>query len=299
EESGGAGIQWQLAHAPETLDAEIALNEGGGPVFGDDGRVKLVDLETAEKTYQDVTLRTTGRTGHASAPLGDNAIVRLAHALERVAAHPFPPHLLPVTRAYFAGLAKIEKGELGHAMRQLADSAGPPPPDALAVVDRDPSLAALLRTTCEPTLLSAGTRVNALPGTAEANLNCRILPDQTPADVRAALVAAIADPKVEVELGPDAGRSGPSPLTGAAPGAIRAVAAKLWPGAPVIPSLCAGADDSRFLRPRGVAAYGLIPFPLTEADDRRAHGIDERIPDDSISVGLRFFRRLVLDLAAK
>ncbi len=299
EESGGAGIQWQLAHAPETLDAEIALNEGGGPVLGNGGGVTLVSLETAEKTYQDVTLRTTGRTGHASAPLGDNAIVRLARALARVAAHPFPPRLLPVTRAYFEGRARLEHGDLARAMRALAAAPGPLPADALAAIDRDPSLAALLRTTCEPTLLAAGTRVNALPGAAEANLNCRLLPDQSPAEVRAALVAAIDDPGVAVELGPDDGHSGPSPLAGEAVAAIRSVAEETWPGAPVIPSLCAGADDSRFLRPRGVAAYGLAPFPLSEADDRRAHGIDERIPADSIEQGLRFFSRLVLQLAGK
>ncbi|MHB8418193.1 MAG: M20/M25/M40 family metallo-hydrolase [Myxococcales bacterium] len=299
EESGGDGIQWQLAHAPQTLDAEIALNEGGSPVLGEDGKVKLVALQTAEKTYQDVTLRTAGRTGHASAPLGDNAILRLARALERVAARPFPPRLLPVMRAYFEGRAKLETGELAGAMRRLAASKGKLPAGALAVVDRDPSLAALLRTTCEPTLLSAGTRVNALPGKAEANLNCRILPDETEGQVRAALVAAIADPQVAVELGPPGGHSGPSPLGGEAPAAIRKVVHEMWPGATVIPSLCAGADDSRFLRPRGVAAYGLAPFPLSEADDRRAHGIDERIPADSLSVGLHFFARLVIELAGK
>jgi acetylornithine deacetylase/succinyl-diaminopimelate desuccinylase-like protein len=299
EESGGAGIQWQIAHAPETIDAEIALNEGGGPVLGDDGRVATVNIQTAQKIYQDVTLRTTGHTGHASMPVGDNAIGRVARALERVTAHPFRPHLLPVTRAFFAGLARVEQGDMARALRSLATSKGRPPADAVAVAARNPWLAARLRTTCEPTLVSGGTRVNALPASAEANLNCRILPDETPEQVRAALVAAIDDPAVQVELVKDFGASGPVPLEGDVPRAIAKVAQEIWPGAPVLPTLSVGANDSRFLIPRGVAAYGLLPFPLSEEDDRRFHGIDERIPSGSIQVGLRFFARLVLQLAGK
>jgi acetylornithine deacetylase/succinyl-diaminopimelate desuccinylase-like protein len=302
EESGGAGIQWLLAHKPESLNAEIALNEGGGPVLDDKGKVELVDLQTAEKTYQDVTLTAPGPTGHASIPLGDNAIVRLSRALDRIASHPFAPRLLPVTRAYLAGRAAFERPELAAAMRALAASAvskGKLPAKALRTLAKSATLSALLRTTCEATLIHGGTRVNALPVSAEANLNCRILPDETPAQLRRALVAVIADPTVQVKLGPDDGNSGPSALTGAAPDAIRKVSAELWPGVSVIPSMSCGADDSRFLRPLGVNAYGLNPFPISDDDSRRAHGIDERIPADSLAVGLRYFEKLVLELAGR
>jgi acetylornithine deacetylase/succinyl-diaminopimelate desuccinylase-like protein len=299
EESGGAGIKWQLAHKPESLAAEISFTEGGGPVLDDGGKVSLIGLETAEKIYQDVTITAHGTTGHASIPLGDNAIVRLGRALDKIASHPFPPRLLPVTRAYLAGRAAFERPELAAAMRALAASRGKLPARAIRTLEKAPSLAALLRTTCETTLVHGGTRVNALPVSAEANLNCRILPDETPEAVQKALQATIADPSVEVKLGPDDGRSGPSALDGPGPDAVRKVSAELWPGTPVIPSLECGADDSRFLRPLGVNAYGLNPFPLSDSDARRAHGIDERIPADSLAVGLRYFEKLVLELAAK
>ncbi len=304
EESGGGGMKWQLAHKPESLAAEIAFNEGGGPLLAEDGtpqgsKVELINLQTAQKTYQDVTLTTTGTTGHASIPRGDNAIVRLARALDAIGSHPFPARLLPVTRAYLSGRAAFEAPDLAAAMRSLAASKGPLPAKALRRLEQAPSLAALLRTTCEATLVNGGTRVNSLPVSAEANLNCRILPDETPEDVRAKLEAIIDDPAVQVKLGPDMGRSGPSPLTGPGPDAVRKIGAELWPGAPVIPSLECGADDSRFLRPVGVAAYGLEPFPVSDADLRRHHGVDERIPADSMQVGLRFLEKLVLELAGR
>ncbi len=298
EESGGSGIQWQLAHRPGTLDAEIALNEGGGPLLDAAGRVSIVDLEAAQKTYQDYTLEATGPTGHSSVPLPGNAIDRLAAALVRLADHPFPPRLLPVTRAYFSSRARLESGDLARALRVLAEGSGPPPAWAVAALDRAPSLAALLRTTCVATTVRGGSRVNALPASAEANVNCRILPDETPQQVLVALQAAVGDPGVRVIPGPDFGRSGPSPLTGAGPDAIRRAVAETWPGAAVVPIMAAWANDSRFLRPRGTAAYGLLPFPLSEADARRAHGVDERIPASALAEGLRFYARLVLDLAA-
>ena len=268
-------------------------------MLDDAGKVSLVGLETAEKIYQDVTVTATGTTGHASIPLGDNAIVRLSKALEKIGSHPFPPRLLPVTRAYLAGRAAFERPELAAAMRALAGSKGKLPAKALRTLEKAPTLSALLRTTCEATLVHGGTRVNALPVSAEANLNCRILPDETPEAVQAVLQAIVADPAVQVKLGPDDGRSGPSSLEGSGPDAVRKVSAELWPGAPVIPTLECGADDLRFLRPLGVNAYGLNPFPITDDDSRRAHGIDERIPADSLEVGLRHFEKLVVELAAR
>jgi acetylornithine deacetylase/succinyl-diaminopimelate desuccinylase-like protein len=154
EESGGAGIRWLLAHRPGSLAAEVAFNEGGGPLrmpIQTDGAdagspppmaVRLLDLQTAEKTYQDFTLRTRGTTGHASVPLPDNAIARLGGALARIAEYRFPAHLLPVTRAYLAGRAEVESAEIATAMRAVAGATGTLPAGPLATLEARPAIAA-------------------------------------------------------------------------------------------------------------------------------------------------------------
>jgi len=297
EESGGRGIRWILENRPELLDAEIALNEGGGIRLDDAGAVSFVGLQAAEKTYQDFVISTKGTTGHSSVPLGDNAIDRLARALDRLARSPFPIRLLPVTREYFKARAAVEPPALAAALRAAAAAKGSIPPNALATLQANPILAATLHTTCVATLVSGGTRKNALPADAQATVNCRILPDETIEDVRGALVKKIGDPAVSVELGEGFGSGPPSPVDGVGPAAVKKLAAKHWPGVPVIPMFSLGATDSRFLRGRGVAAYGLLPIALTEQDARRAHGIDERIPVSSLRPGLEYFYELVLEIA--
>jgi acetylornithine deacetylase/succinyl-diaminopimelate desuccinylase-like protein len=298
EESGGAGVRWLHANRPDTIAAEIALNEGGGLVLGDDGALKFVNLQTAEKSYQDYTITARGPTGHSSVPLADNAIHRLARGLERLGRHRFPARLLPVTRAHFAARAAVEAEPLAGAMRAVAAAKGEPPARALAVLDRDPTIAATLRTTCVATQVRGGTRQNALPAEAQANVNCRILPDEGVEDVRRTLRAVLADPGLEVAASEEFGWGEPSPLVGPGPAAIRAVVGALWPGVPVVPFMSRGATDSRHLRAAGVAAYGLGPIAMTEADARRAHGVDERIPVASLRTGVEFLHRLVLALAA-
>lgn len=298
EESGGKGIRWILEHSSASIDAGFTLNEGGKPSLDDSGKVAYISLQGAEKTYQDFELAVKGTTGHSSVPLEDNAIYRLADALSRLKRFKFPARLLPVTRAYFAARAAVEKPELSRAMRELSQAPGAPPADAVKVLDADPLLAPNLRTTCVATILSGGTRVNALPAEAKANVNCRILPDETLESVRAALSAAVADAGVEIKAVGDFESAGPSPVDGPDVETVKKVIAKEWPGAPMIPYMMFGATDSRFLRQAGIASYGLGPLPMTDADNRRAHGIDERIPASSLRAGVEFFHKLALALAA-
>lgn len=299
EESGGAGVRWILEHKPELLDAEIALNEGGGVSLDDHGRPKLIQLQTAEKQYQDFTITAHGTTGHSSVPQADNAIYALSAGLAKLAKHTFQPRLLPVTRAYFTSRAPLEEPGLASAMRALAASEGAPPADALAVLDKDPALAATVRTTCVATLLSGGSRVNALPAKATANVNCRILPGESVADVQKQLQLALGDPKLEVVPTDEFSMAEPSDLNGPAPLAIRAVTEHMWPGLPIVPFMSRGATDSRFLRAKGIDSYGINPIGLSDDDENRMHGIDERIPAASLQPGLEFLYRLVLELAAK
>jgi acetylornithine deacetylase/succinyl-diaminopimelate desuccinylase-like protein len=299
EESGGAGIRWMLAHERAAVDAAVALNEGGGLALSEAGKVRLVSVQEAEKTYQDFTLTTQGTTGHSSVPLDDNAIYRLARALERVGKLRFPPRLLDVSRGYLEQRATVETPKVAAALRALVAARGRLPEEALRVLDADPVLASTLRTTCVATMLSGGTRVNALPAQAQANVNCRILPDEHVADVQQALAKAIDDPAVVVQPVDEFGQAGASPVAGEVPDAVRKVVGQMWPGVPVTPFLSRGATDSRFLRQAGILAYGIDPLPVTEAEGRRAHGVDERIPVASLRTGAEFLYRLVIELAAK
>jgi acetylornithine deacetylase/succinyl-diaminopimelate desuccinylase-like protein len=299
EESGGSGIEWLLENAPESIEAEVVLNEGGGIRLGDDGEPLRVDLQTAEKIYQDYALRARGPTGHSSVPLPDNAIYRLSGALNRIAKHSFPVRILPVTQASLAGRAPTASREEAEAMRAVVASPAAPPAAAIATLDRDPALAASLRTTCVATMIEGGTRENALPAEARAIVNCRILPDETAAAVHAALVRVVDDPEIEISMPSEFGSGRPSPLDGPGPSAIAAVVEQMAPGIPIVPFMSRGATDSRFLRAKGMAAYGLGPIAVSEADGRRIHGVDERIPAGGLRPGVEFLYRLVVELAGR
>jgi acetylornithine deacetylase/succinyl-diaminopimelate desuccinylase-like protein len=187
EESGGQGVRWLLANRPQSLQAEFALNEGGGLRLGDDGKVSFVGLQAAEKTYQDFRITARGTTGHSSVPKPDNAIYRLAGGLQRLGAYRFAARMLPVTRAYLRARAAVEPPALAAALRTAADSKDAIPAAALATIEQNPMLGPALRTTCVATIVAGGTRVNALPAEAHADVNCRILPDETIDGVRRTL----------------------------------------------------------------------------------------------------------------
>lgn len=298
EESGGEGVKHLLAKKPESIMAGVALNEGGGLILGEGGKVAFAGVQVAEKTYQDYDLVATGKTGHSSVPHEDNAIYKLSRALARLGATKPPVRLLPATKAYFVARAPLETGEVAEAMRALGKAGAELPAEAVKTLEADPIEAANLRTTCVATLLSGGTRVNALPAEAKANVNCRLLPDETPKQVQEWLVTTIADPAVEVRYEAEFGNSAPSPVDGEGMKAISKVVGEMFPGAPVIPTMSRGATDSRMLRAAGIACYGIRPLAATEEDDARAHGIDERIPVASLHRGVEFMHRLVLELAA-
>ena len=302
EESGGAGIRWQLKNKFETLDAGVAINEGGSLVLGDDGKPKLFQLQVAEKSNEDFEVMATGPTGHSSVPLPGNAIVRLARALDRLAQQKFPARLVPATRAFFDARANAETGRTADAMRAVVaayDAKQELPAGALSVIEEDVSTGMTLRTTCVVTLINGGTRVNALPASAKANLNCRMLPDETAEGVRQQLVAGLADPGLEVKAAGIVGFARASPPVSEVSAALRKVMGQMFPGIPVVPFMGRGYTDSRSLRALGIESYGASPLGLTEFESRRAHGIDERIPVGSLRSGVELYHRLVLEMAVR
>jgi acetylornithine deacetylase/succinyl-diaminopimelate desuccinylase-like protein len=227
-------------------------------------------------------------------PVKDNAIYRLSDALIRIRAHDFPVALNEVTKAFFERSASIEDGELAAAMRGVLQF--PPDPSAVAYLSRAPYYNARIRTTCVATRLLAGHAENALPQRAQATVNCRMLPTDSPLVVLETLKTVINDDQVSVTPLKPALASPSSPLTPEVLGAIESITEDLWPGVPVIPTMSTGATDGLFLRNAGIPVYGVSGL-FSEIGDNRAHGQDERILIKSFFEGQEFLYRLTTRLA--
>ncbi|HEV2287182.1 MAG TPA: M20/M25/M40 family metallo-hydrolase, partial [Steroidobacteraceae bacterium] len=190
------GADWLAKNKPDLIAAAFALNEGGGGRTDGHGKLLVQSMQVGEKAAQNYTVEATNPGGHSSIPVRDNAIYELADALIRVREHEFPVRFTDTTRAFFAKAGAARNDDLGHAMVALA--ANPDDHAAEAIVSRDRSYHSMLRTTCVATLLAGGHAENALPQRATANVNCRIFPGESIEGTRAALVAAIGDPRITV-----------------------------------------------------------------------------------------------------
>lgn len=297
EEAGGKqGICWLIENHRDKLSAEAAINEGGRIKLAN-GQVEYVAIQNAEKVPYHLFLKVKGTPGHASVPLPDNAIFRLARALTKIEGYQTPLKLNDTTREVFQGVAELDpESPMGFFARNVEHPLiGQLAREQLA---KHPYFNSLLRNSIAPTILKAGIRENVLPSEAEATLNCRLLPGEKVEDFIAELKRAVADDSVEFSYrqGKAAGVL-PSPASHDVFAALSRSAIKTWPGAKVFPFMSTGATDSAELRSIGVACYGILPFPLTEEDEARMHGYDERIPLQSFVQGLEFMHRTLEEAA--
>jgi acetylornithine deacetylase/succinyl-diaminopimelate desuccinylase-like protein len=290
----GLGMQWLLSNERGLLDAELALNEGGN-VQTRDGQVLSNSVQTSEKRYSTFRLDVRNPGGHSSVPSRNNAIYHLAAGLTRLADHQFPVEVNETTRTWLERSAALQPPDLAQAMREVA--AGDPGEAAVERLSALPAYNAQLRTTCVATRLEAGHAENALPQQATATVNCRILPGGSPAEVQAALERVLADPAISVTAVATDVDSPPSPLQEELFAVIEELSEELWPGVPVIPTMSAGATDSRFLRNAGIPAYGHTGFQ-GDVSDIRAHGQDERIGVESFHTGVEYLYQLLRRLSS-
>jgi acetylornithine deacetylase/succinyl-diaminopimelate desuccinylase-like protein len=307
EEGGTAnGVNWLLKNHRDLIDAEFVLNADSGGVMTEKGKPVDVEVSAAEKVYADFQLTVTNPGGHSSMPVPDNAIYHLADALGRLEHAAFPFELNGVTRVYFERLAAHETPQTAADMRAMLRN--PPDLKAVARLSTDPHFNSLLHTTCVATRLDAGHANNALPQTAKAVVNCRILPGHSPDEVRKQLVAILADPKVIVQyLDGGSGKVADHVPTeaGPLPGPPRAdvleplqkLADSLWPGAPVVVDMETGASDSKYTYAAGMPSFG-IGEEAIDHDDIRAHGKDERLRVSSFYEGVDFFYRYMKALGS-
>ncbi len=300
DEEGGCcnGVSWLIKNHRELVNAEFVLNHDGFSITSDLGVPRAFELGATEKVYADFQLSTTNPGGHSSLPRPDNAIYELAHGLDRIEKYAFPFELNNVTRTYFERMAQLSSGERAADMRAILRS--PPDPAAIARLSRDPTVGSLLRTTCVATRLAGGHANNALPQSAEAVINCRILPGHSQEEVRQDLIRVLDDPKITVRYVADNGqvldkasdRRGypPPPLLPEVRQPLDSVVAAMWPGLKVIPAMDAGASDSIYTEAAGLPSYGISGIAI-DADRIRMHGRDECVPIASFYKGTEFFYR--------
>ena len=286
------GAQWLSINRPALIAAEFALNEGGGGRYSKDGKRELLAVQVGEKAAQNFTFSATNPGGHSSQPVSDNAIYELADALQSVRRFEFPIKFTETTRAFFAQLAGAPTTPklLADAIRALLAN----PNDAAAdkIVSSDKALHSTLRTTCVATLLKAGHAENALPQSATANINCRIFPGETVEGTLTKL-KELAGPKVTVTANMPIRPIGiPPTLDPKIIGPMKTLAAKYFPGVPLLPSMSTGATDGIFLESIGIPVYG-APGIFIDSDFSGVHGLNERIRVESLYMGRDYLYDLV------
>jgi len=302
DEEGGKsnGVDWLLKNHRDLIDAAFVLNADAGGVDMVNGKPISFNVEATEKLYGDYQLTATSAGGHSSLPVPDNAIYHIADALTRLQAYTFPFELNPVTRAYFEKMSTLESGQTAANMKGILEN--PPSAEAIAGLSATPKYNATMRTTCVATRLSAGHANNALPQSATANVNCRILPNHSQEETRQQLVQIFNDPKVDVsyvndarevvDAAPDSKGLPPTELQPEVMQPLAKVVAQMWPGVPVIPVMETGASDGKFTSKAGLPTYGVNGVAI-DIDDDRAHGKDERLGVDSYYRGVGFYYRYV------
>jgi len=295
EEEGEAnGVAWLLKEHRPLVDAALAINPDGGEAGMQHGRRLYLVMQTSEKIYATFKLEVTDKGGHSSRPTPDNPIYRLAHALDRLAPYQFPVHMTETSRLYFARRAQLETGQLKHDMEQMARAH----PDAAAVkrLAADININILLRTTCTATMLEGGHAENALPQRAQATVQCRIVPGETPQTVQQQLAGVMHDaslqirPVSEITLSPE---SVPSPEV---LHPLEQLVHAMWPEVAVLPQMSPGASDSIYTRAAGIPTFG-IDAMFTDIDDDRFHGRDERISAAAFEQELEFTYQLMRSLS--
>jgi acetylornithine deacetylase/succinyl-diaminopimelate desuccinylase-like protein len=306
DEEGGKsnGVDWLLKNHRDLINAAFVLNSDSGGVDLEHGKPVTFNVEATEKLYGDYLLTATNPGGHSSLPGPDNAIYHIADALTRLQAYIFPFSLNPVTRAYFSRMSTLESGQTAADMKGILKT--PPSLQAMKQLSEIPKYNATVRTTCVATRLAGGHANNALPQTASANVNCRILPSASREEIRQQLIQIVHDPKVSVRYVNDAGEvMDTAPTAKAVPPTdlkpevmqpLTKVVAEMWPGVPVVPVMETGASDGKYTSEAGLPTYGINGIAI-DISDVRAHGKDERVAVDSYYRGVEFYHRYIKMLA--
>ena len=294
EEGGGPynGAAWLVKNRRDLIDAEYCLNEGGWGYMVNGKKVSN-NIQVSEKYVLSYRFEVKNKGGHSSLPVPDNAIYRLSEALVRLSKFKFPAQTNEVTRAFLEEMSKTQPEPISGLMKAAAKDSE----DAIAKLSENSiELNATLHTTCVATMLDGGHAVNALPQTAGATINCRVLPDMKAEEVLATLKHVVADDQVSVTPIREAEAGPSSPMRPDLFRAASRITDTLWPGVITVPTMVMGATDGLYLRSAGIPTYGVQGIFI---DDFRAHGRDERVSIQSFYEGSTFLYELVKSLGSE
>jgi acetylornithine deacetylase/succinyl-diaminopimelate desuccinylase-like protein len=295
EEAESLGAKWIVQHAWPKIDAEFALNEYSYILPTASG-VPIFQIQTAEKVPTRFKMIAHGTAGHGSLPRDDNPVEHLARAIYRLGQADQPVQLNATTRAYLNAIGKLpDYAWLVPLIAKLDDPAASSR-TAGEIRKRDPEIHAMLRTTVSATMLTAGTKINVIPNTAEAQLDARRLPTETRDEVFERFRAIIDDPAVTLEpTSSQQPSTEPSSLTSPLYLAMDKVFRAEAPNALVVPFLMRGTTDGAYLREKGMAVYGV---PIFRKDgELRLHGNDERISIANLRSGTELLGKIILEIA--
>jgi acetylornithine deacetylase/succinyl-diaminopimelate desuccinylase-like protein len=301
------GMAWLLEHRPDLFrNVLFAINLDAGDLDLENGQPRSLGYEVAEKAYADFGLSAVDAGGHSSLPHPGNPLQRIADGLARLEADPFPLELNPITLGYFRQVGATY--DIPTQKLVAAVIAAPQDKQALGALAAHSSyFNALLRATCVPTRFESGQANNALPPKATANINCRILPGHSPAEIEKHLVEAMNDGRIQIQYcsfqgkcgdAPDRAAPLPPPPLPAVIATLNELTASLYPGIPVVGEMETGASDSIYTIAQGLPTYGIAAVGIDE-DDVRAHGNDERIRQSAFYDGLQFFYLLLKKAATQ
>jgi acetylornithine deacetylase/succinyl-diaminopimelate desuccinylase-like protein len=295
EEVKDSGTDWMIAHHRDLLgNAEYLLTEGGENLL-EDGRARYVSVDVAEKAPFWLHVVAHGRPGHGSRPMTDSAPNRLVRALNRILAFRQEPKVLPMVDEILRAMAPYESPERAARFSNIR----------LALKDArfreslgsDASLDYMLHNTISITMLGGSRQTNVIPNEAWANLDVRLLPGEQPDEFLKTLRDVVNDPDVTIEPQDGFAVGNSSPLNTPLYGVIQKVAARHFPGAPVLPRLASGYNESQRYRPLGIVCYGFTPYGATAEEGATEHGDDERIRLDEVRRGFRVLYDVVLEIA--
>lgn len=297
EETGGEwGTRWLVEHYRRAFDPAWVWDEGGAGFVDLFGPKAQFGIATCEKQIHQVRVVATGAPGHGSMPHRNNPNDKLVKALTFALRKARPFRLSETTRAMFRSLASTQQGMARTLMEQLDN------PLAQALADdrmsRDPQLNALVRDTISLTVVRSGYQTNVIPERAEAELDCRLLPDTDPDEFDRWLRRRLGK-EVTMEVTQRSPRTAGSPMSSPIYKALEAAAQRVCPEAGVFPLQVPGATDGRFWRAAGVPVYGLSPFLMRRADLATLHGIDERISGENLALGTEIAQRVITKLCVE
>jgi acetylornithine deacetylase/succinyl-diaminopimelate desuccinylase-like protein len=289
------GVDWLINNHRALIDAGFCVNMESGYSILKNGKRVALSVQISEKGYINLQLEVKNPGGHSSMPSNDNAIYRLAKGLTNLSVYHFPAVFNPTTKSFFYSMSLLESGQLSADLKAV--SVDKPDTEAVNRLSNVPMYNAKMRNTCVATMLEAGHQVSALPQTAIARVNCRIMPGGNQDDIVQKIKGVLMDSQIVVTVTDSLSPNPASELNAAQKKIVEEVTEKLWPKILIIPNMTLGGTDGKYLREAGIPTYGISGVGV-ELGENRVHGKDERVLISQFYEGLDFEYALIKALSS-